>query len=416
MGTMSVLALAVLSLVLFVCGIGAAKELKRDPATGRIRILYIGAPFKPGPYHFFRLDPLLSTTPVQADLYGGLDVVERSMRIYMPRSREHLISGYDVVGMDDGCSSVFRSQTIQWMVDGCIIDGLGLFMGGGFESFGGAAEFPSWGETVLDHVMPVQCTDEYGNDGRNVVTDFEDDLIRSIPWDEYGNHRVFAGYNIVTRKEGSHQLSTMVRLWCPGKDPGWVWWDIGKGRFFASAPGLRGGSAWKSFIWWEYYPDFVGNLAYFVAGLLPPSDLELLHSVRKRFIDCSYEKEVVVSTIGFIAKYGADTTKVDEKLLEAEEVMADARRSYVDLDLEQSKERADRVFDMLEEAYKLSIDAKKTALYWIFITEWLVVTAAGLGCGFVVWTLMVRRMLYREVGVTRGGERSWIVQRTKDKG
>jgi len=42
-------------------------------------------------------------------------------------------------------------------------------------------------------------------------------------------------------------------------------------------------------------------------------------------------------------------------------------------------------------------------MYWIFVTEWLVVSATGLICGFAVWTLMIKRRLYREVKVTRGG-------------
>ena len=52
-------------------------------------------------------------------------------------------------------------------------------------------------------------------------------------------------------------------------------------------------------------------------------------------------------------------------------------------------------------AYDLALEAKDAALFWVFVTEWLVVTASGLICGAVVWTLMVRRRLYREVTVTR---------------
>jgi hypothetical protein len=396
-------ALVVAALVLLCAGAADTKRLKRDPSTGVIRLLYIGAPFKPGPYQVFKPDPLLSTTPVQADVYGGLDVVERSMRIFMPRTKDALITGYDLVGLDDANAGVFRPQSIQWLVDGCRDDGLGLFMGGGFESFGGAADFPSWGDTVLDQVLPVECTDRYGNDGRNVVTDHEDELIGSLPWEEYERHDVFAGYNIVSMKDGARQLSKVVAIGAFGTDPGWVWWDIGEGRFFASAPGLRGGSAGLSFIWWKHYPDFVGNMAYFAAGLTPPSDVELLHSARAGFQDCYYQKQVVLSTIAFISRYGADTGKVDEKLMEAETLIKAARGSYIELDLVRSRELADETLEILEEAYQLAIEAKNVALYWIFVSEWLVTSATGLICGVVVWALMVRRRLYREVGTTRGG-------------
>ena len=56
---------------------------------------------------------------------------------------------------------------------------------------------------------------------------------------------------------------------------------------------------------------------------------------------------------------------------------------------------------MLDEAYDLALEAKDAALFWVFVTEWLVVTASGMICGVVVWALMVRRRFYREVEVTR---------------
>ena len=44
---------------------------------------------------------------------------------------------------------------------------------------------------------------------------------------------------------------------------------------------------------------------------------------------------------------------------------------------------------------------KDRALMWIYIIEWFTVTATLFISGFLLWTLMVRRRLYGEVGVTR---------------
>ena len=44
---------------------------------------------------------------------------------------------------------------------------------------------------------------------------------------------------------------------------------------------------------------------------------------------------------------------------------------------------------------------KQRALFWIYLTEWLAVTAVLLLSGFVLWTLMIRRRLYGEVRSTR---------------
>ena len=44
---------------------------------------------------------------------------------------------------------------------------------------------------------------------------------------------------------------------------------------------------------------------------------------------------------------------------------------------------------------------KERTLLWVYVVEWLSVTGVSLFSGLIVWTLMVRRRLYREVGETR---------------
>jgi len=61
------------------------KELKRDPDTGMIRVIYIGKPFEASPYLVFKYDPLLITLPIQGNLFGiPHSLIQRSMRLYMP--------------------------------------------------------------------------------------------------------------------------------------------------------------------------------------------------------------------------------------------------------------------------------------------------------------------------------------------
>ena len=44
---------------------------------------------------------------------------------------------------------------------------------------------------------------------------------------------------------------------------------------------------------------------------------------------------------------------------------------------------------------------KNQTLFWVYVVEWLSVTGVSLLSGFVVWTLMIRKKLYREIRVTR---------------
>jgi hypothetical protein len=50
-----------------------------------------------------------------------------------------------------------------------------------------------------------------------------------------------------------------------------------------------------------------------------------------------------------------------------------------------------------------AMDLKDGALLWIYLTQWVAVTGTSLTTGVVIWTLMVRKRLYREVGTTRLG-------------
>jgi len=398
---------AALILLVIILGVipSHGREIKRDPESGVIRVIYIGMPFSASPYQVFKYDPLLSTLPIQGNLYGiSQSSVQRSMRLYMPRTLDDMVENHDIIGLDDTTFTAFPAQTIQWMVDGCTDHALGLFMAGGFESFGGGAGFPTWDNTVLREVLPVVCMDEYGDDGRVEITKPDDDLVMSIPWENgYDQHNVFGGYNVVQVKQGATQISKTIRLKGGPDDPGWVWWDIGEGRFFASAPGFRGGSAGRGFIRWKHYPDFVSNMVYFLAGLTPPTDITLLYTTRASFRDIQDQRQTILGLLDFIGKFGADTRKVDEKLSDAEERLSDAKRDFVDLQLEDSRNAAEDVLEILGEAYDLAFEARDTALFWIFLTEWLAVSGTGLICGFIIWTLMIKRRLYREVQVTRGG-------------
>lgn len=391
--------------ILLTVSISNCKELKRDPDTGTIRVLYIGAPFMTSPYQTFRMDPLLSTTPIQANQYAlPMSSIRKAMRVYMPRTRESMTRNYDVIGIDDASWAVFEAKLISWMSSACKEDAMGMFMAGGYESFGGNTGFPSWGETTLSEVMPVECIGgQYMEAGPNKVTDFEDELIRSVPWDDYNRHSTFCGYNLLVTKQQAHQLSHIESM--GREDPCWVWWDVGNGRFFASAGGFRGVSGWCQFYNWKYYSDFVCNLQYFLAGLTPPTDLELLHNTRATFQDVYNQRLILMSTLDFIARFNADTRKADLKIQEALESLNKARDQFVDLELAESKELAETSYDQFEEAYGLALEAKNAAIFWIFVTEWLVVSATSMVCAFAIWTLMIRRRLYREVQITRGGRR-----------
>jgi hypothetical protein len=55
----------------------------------------------------------------------------------------------------------------------------------------------------------------------------------------------------------------------------------------------------------------------------------------------------------------------------------------------------------LRKATAKVMQMKDQAMLWIYLIEWTVVTATFAIGGVVLWSLMVRRRLYREVGETK---------------
>ena len=61
--------------------------------------------------------------------------------------------------------------------------------------------------------------------------------------------------------------------------------------------------------------------------------------------------------------------------------------------------------EAISEMKEIALDSselKRKALIWVYITEYLAVSGTCMATGFLLWTLMVKRRLYREVGLTRG--------------
>jgi len=60
---------------------------------------------------------------------------------------------------------------------------------------------------------------------------------------------------------------------------------------------------------------------------------------------------------------------------------------------------------MVERIEEAAMRLKDRALLWVYVTEWCAVSGTLLVSGLVVYSLLVRRKLYREVVVTRSAAR-----------
>ncbi len=404
----SVPALSLFLIVLLVAlsSYAMAMEPRKSPETGMVRVLYIGEPVGgPGPYRFMEQDPFLDMSPVQATTaWYGLDVIKRSLRIYMPRTYQDLVSRQDVVILSDANRDLFSGSVLNWFSEGVTDEGMGLLMTGGRESFGAYFGMPDWTPTSVGQILPVASTrQENGPDGRVRVLRPDNALIASLPWNSIGRYGYFFGCNPVEAKEGAEILAELVPA-TGGANPCLSWWDIGNGRSFAMTSDWTPAGA-NLFLQWEFYPDYAINLALFVADAEIPPDPILVHEIREKIEEYHLMRNFLLSLVDFISKFGANPSRVEAMLSHANDGLAQANEEYVGFNFDASLATLQGLAAELDEATTTALRLKDQALMWVYIVEWTAITGTSVLAGVLVWTLMVRRRFYRKVVTTSGVSR-----------
>jgi uncharacterized membrane protein len=388
----------------------ASREPRRDPVSKRIRILYYGDAFAPSPYPTYVVDPLTFVVALTGMSGKNQEEIDKKMRLYMPRTYKDLTEKFDVVIMSDAIVRNFRTDYVMWIRNSVIDGGLALLMIGGYGSFGGVPYLESnWGATVLQDALPVICIHTGWDQGDQSVSQagvFEiaeeaaqNEFITSLPFDTLGPHGVFNGVNIVQLKLSSELLAN-YRKSSGRRYPLLVYEEIGEGSGFAMC------SDWTpyggiNFLRWPYYPDFALNLMSYITGNAVPQDLEAAHRARVLMQDHRGLLETLHSVIDFVAKFGANIARAEELLIEIDEAQKAGKNAYMEGDMETAITQLGRAMDELLGASEDIWRLKDEALFWVYVTEWLVVAATGMLCGFVLWTIMIRRRLYREISSTR---------------
>jgi hypothetical protein len=153
---------------------------------------------------------------------------------------------------------------------------------------------------------------------------------------------------------------------------------------------------------WDYYVDFTINHAYYVANVPLPEDPNLARMLRVAFNEYMTRRSLLSSLLEFVSRFGANTRRVDEMISGLEEGRKSAEGLYLQGDYEGSWEAMEATLEEFQVVSTESMRLRERALLWVYVVEWLAVTGTLLVCGMVLWTLMIRKRLYRQVAVTRG--------------
>ena len=379
--------------------------------SGVIRLIHIGKawirPYYPAPV--WVSDPRISYYPVPSHAWSIGEEAFRNLRLYLPRTEEKLAE-FDIIVEDGMDAKDLPTNFHHWMARAVQEYGLGLLMADDSSSFATSGRHTSWYMYPIGEVLPVEDVPEifYPEHSFHIVVEEryrEHPLMRNIPW---GEVRVWA-HNRPTEKQGATVLARMSpELPCNRNKPVLVYWDYGEGRAMAyvhkwsaapCAPGDIAGSV--DFYKWKWHFDVLCHLVYFTSKSSIPEDLALVHSIRVLFDSYHYRRAYLISSMDFADKFGANLAPIEKKLGEVVQLKRQTDLEYISMDLDNCHSHLCTLVDRLDELTAEVLRAKDRAVLWIFIAEWLTVAGTSMITGFVLWTLMVRRRLYREAGITR---------------
>lgn len=380
----------------------------------RVGVLYTGDPY-PGvtPYLSMQEDAFILVTPVQGsrEHYAGITMedIYKSLRVYMPRTYEAYISNYDVMILSDTNRMLFTPDQHYWMYDGVLQEGMGLLMVGGYESFGAGFGYMDWSDSLVERILPVSVPrtgdDWVSGDTQNgmYVTDegYENEFIASLPYDPLPDYmRTGTDGNLVIEKAGAKILARWHSM-RHDDPPCYVTWDIEEGRTYAMCHDWTPGGGW-AMSRWDYYRDYSVNLMLYLAGRELPSDYLVVHQYRENIHNLAIGKSTLFALVEFVESFGGSGREIDQRITTLEETIFLAKEDYLDHEFEGALAKSRDALVDLEDIEVFALKVKDQALFWVYLIEWLSVSGVSLFAGTILWTLMVRRSLYREVGITRG--------------
>jgi hypothetical protein len=344
---------------------------------------------------------------------------ERVVRIYFPRTQEDL-SSFDMIVFSGGNIMGFKLTTID-TIKRTVTQGMG-----GITDIGGLSSDPGlsgdWMASGIDDIFPNDVEGvTYGMQSYRDENLFKIRLVESTDLGEVlsmfkplGIEEVVGrnAYRMIPR-EGSRTWAEAMGNW-PNIRPRPPWllsWKFGQGTTWAVADAF-------TFQFWSnvqpvisgrplettnrYALDIFMNLVYEGTGRSLPVDILLVHEVRNNLRLYHDTRSTMYEVTNFLEQFGANTNSLVARIVEIEGKRVWAEDAYLIQDFETSNEL---ILEALEESMEIRDgieELRNRTMFWIFLTEWSVVTGTMMIAGTAIYWLMVRRALYREVRVTRG--------------
>ncbi len=365
---------------------------------------------------WFANDPAFTyvVVPVRKDTGGWQNYPEaeakKYVRMYFPRTYGDLI-GYDFICYVDTFFGHLTGSQIDLMYRALRDEGLGglTTLGGGISW---VPEFrQSWESSSVSLAFPT----DYLQPPEKIayVYEFRVSVARSqdVP-SVFKPYLALGVENQVGRQAaelGPRPGATVFASMRAAKGDGMpfaVEWSYGKASTWSIATDIQSDynlwwTRWQGRDGYPYAMDLFLGMVLHSTGRQVPQDPVQFHNVRSLFGGYRERVSMLYSLVEFVEKFGANRQPIDRALAKVDLVEAEARDLYLSQDMSAAEETMKRAFSELGEVSVLAMKLKDQALMWVYLIEWASVTGTLLASGFVLWSIMVRRRLYRPSGTTR---------------
>jgi len=381
--------------------------------TGKIKVLLTGRVDETRLISsYFLNEPMVAPLFVPSrSVPGGDAQIQKFVRIYFPRTYEG-VQIQDFMFFEGTIINMFSPLQQRWMHD-AVLDGTG---GLNSRSLLSTAYCVDWGASATQKAFP---------------NDVEAVLLLGLAWSAYPRDALvileegaelppvltmFKGRNVqwhltnyrcglVIPRQGGVVWSWIRGPFAdratqkPGCTPHTISWQYGKGITWTTHDSLVD--------WWQdefanpFGLDMIMNMILYSTGRNLPEDVEMLREIRSRIMELRSGQLLVLAVVEFGESFGANMNPVLGELGK----IIDKRRNGDELYLEQEYLQAraaylDAIAD-LERLTQDALDMKDRAMLLVYMFQWFTVSGTSMLAGFVLWSLMVRRRLYRPMDTTR---------------
>jgi hypothetical protein len=366
---------------------------------------------------FFKTEPLIDMHMVVSKDYGvsGAEEILKLIRQYFPRNYERM-KAFDYIMLTQPEFQFFTTKQDKWMYD-LICEGAGGINDGSVFSI--IVDIHSaWGVSMTSKAFPndadaviMKGAGEANGMAFRITIEQDCPIPILTPFIKYGVEKVACSgvSRMVIKREGAEYLAYQSGNFFGRDKVGYLAvWDYEKGRTITSGDFL--GSGWLAYPSGpdsnQYSPEILMNMILYCTHRDLIDDIDVFHRLKSNFGEYQIRLAVLVSLRDFIDKFGANTGEIQTEIRKLQDTYTESTTHYLDQEFVESEEAILSGLEQFAESEEIARRAKDAALFWVYLIEWLVASSTFFISGFVLWTLMVRRRLYRDVQATRLRERA----------